>query len=99
MQGLLEGFRIGFQYKENSKLLRQVKHNMSILEPSIVSEYIKAEQEAGRILEISPGYSRFILAEIVQREQSSLMGLVTLFLENNFIIIKAIQTIKPWCRF
>ena len=51
LQGLQEGFRIGYQYSGNA--LRQMKRNMPIPDPGTVSEYVGKELREGRILEFS----------------------------------------------
>lgn len=52
LQGLSEGFRVGFQYQTNQ--LQQSHRNMLITQPTVVGEYILNELEANRLAVLSP---------------------------------------------
>jgi len=51
VQGLSTGYWVGFQHQ--SSCLRQVTGNMRISEPQVVSDYIREELQAGRLVQIS----------------------------------------------
>ena len=51
LEGLSAGFRVGFQH--GSSLLRQASRNMRITEPQVVSDYIRDELQAGRLVELT----------------------------------------------
>ena len=51
LEGLSSGFRVGFQH--HSSQLRQANSNMRITQPQVVSDYIKDELQAGRLVELT----------------------------------------------
>ena len=51
VRGLTDGFRVGFQYEEC--IIREHPANMKVADPQVVTDYLRAEREANRVIVMS----------------------------------------------
>ena len=51
VRGLTEGFRVGFQHEDC--ILREHPINMKIADPQVVTDYLRAERKANRVIVMS----------------------------------------------